>query len=150
MNGTRIQSHFDECIRFHVNGYHLRQYMQSKNRWTNSTWDEIDFESFGAHFRSLTSNHQTSHMKHVHDQQPLGKRLNRQAQVPDPTLEQCPCCKCQPEDQRHLLTCQSNPDAIAAMATLRQTILPTHDIHPPQIPYRRRHPTLDCSTSSSI
>ncbi|KAI2497423.1 hypothetical protein MHU86_17081 [Fragilaria crotonensis] len=36
INGTRIQSQVNACIRFHVNGYHLRQYMQSKNRWTNS------------------------------------------------------------------------------------------------------------------
>jgi hypothetical protein len=50
INNTRIQSQFDDCNRFHVNGYHLRQYMQSKHKWTNATWDEIDFESFGAHF----------------------------------------------------------------------------------------------------
>lgn len=130
INGTRIQSQFDACIRFHVNGYHLRQYMQSKNRWTNSTWDEIDFESFGAHFKSLTPSQQTSHMKHVHDQQPLGKRLNRLAPIPDPTLAQCPCCKHPLEDQHHLLTCKQNPDAISAIATLQKTMLPADDIHP--------------------
>jgi hypothetical protein len=130
INGTRIQSQVDACIRFHVNGYHLRQYMQSKHNWTNSVWNEIDFESFGAHFRSLPTHHQTSHMKHVHDQQPLGKRRNQQAPIPDPTLAQCPCCKHPTEDKRHLLTCDKNPNAQSGMATLRKTLLSPHDIHP--------------------
>ncbi|KAI2497424.1 hypothetical protein MHU86_17082 [Fragilaria crotonensis] len=69
-------------------------------------------------------------MKHVHDQQPLGKRLNRIAPIPDPTLAQCPCCKHPTEDQRHLLTCTRNPDANDAMATLRKTILTADDTHP--------------------
>jgi hypothetical protein len=69
-------------------------------------------------------------MKHVHDQQPLGKRLNRQAPIPDPTIEKCPCCQHSIEDQRHLLTCPKNPDANASMITLRKSILPAHDIHP--------------------
>lgn len=130
INGIRIQSQFDPCIRFHVNGYHLRQFMQSKNQWPNSVWKEIDFKSFGSHFHSLPQHQQTSHIKHVHDQQPLGRRRNRQAPIPDPILEKCPCCNHPTEDKRHLLTCTHNPDAKTATLTFRKTILPKHDIQP--------------------
>jgi hypothetical protein len=130
INGVRIQSQVDSCIRFHVNGYHLRHFMQSKNKWSNAVWKEIDFEMFGSHFRSLLPHQQISHMKHVHDQQPLGKRRNRQAPIPDPILEKCPCCNHPTEDKQHLLTCTKNPEAKAAMDTLRKTILEKHDIHP--------------------
>ncbi|KAI2495722.1 hypothetical protein MHU86_18781 [Fragilaria crotonensis] len=85
---------------------------------------------FGSHFRSLPPHQQISHMKHVHDQQPLGKRRNRQAPIPDPILEKCPCCNHPTEDKQHLLTCTKNPEAEAAMDTLRKTILAQHDIHP--------------------
>ena len=69
-------------------------------------------------------------MKHVHDQQPLGKRRNRQAAIPDSSLEKCPCCNHPTEDKQHLLTCSHNPESKEALITLRKTILQPHDIHP--------------------
>jgi hypothetical protein len=36
INGIRIQSQVESSIRFHVNGYHLRQIMQAKHKWSDS------------------------------------------------------------------------------------------------------------------
>ena len=37
INGTPVTSQYDDCIRFHVNGYHLRQYVQQRHQWNNGT-----------------------------------------------------------------------------------------------------------------
>jgi hypothetical protein len=33
INGLRLMSQFDESIQYHVNGYHLRRYIQEENCW---------------------------------------------------------------------------------------------------------------------
>ena len=43
INGTPVTSQFDECIRYHVNGYHHRNYVQQHHGWDNNTWNDIDF-----------------------------------------------------------------------------------------------------------
>jgi hypothetical protein len=35
--GKRLTNHIESCLRFHVNGYHLRQYLQRKLAWYDST-----------------------------------------------------------------------------------------------------------------
>ena len=74
-------SQYDACIRYHINGYHLRQYLQDKNGWSDSVWTEIDFATFGNHFRRMTPSNQVLHMKVVHNQLPLGDRRLRQSPV---------------------------------------------------------------------
>ena len=32
INGERLTSQYDDCTRFHVNGYHLRRYVQEKQQ----------------------------------------------------------------------------------------------------------------------
>ena len=54
INGVRLVSQVEESIRFHINGYHLRTYTQSKYRWSNSTWNRIDVEVLGRFFRRLS------------------------------------------------------------------------------------------------
>ena len=72
INGTPVTSQYDECIRFHVNGYHHRNYVQTHHGWGNKTWNDIDFYTFGHHFRRLPASHRSQHFKFVHDQLPLG------------------------------------------------------------------------------
>jgi hypothetical protein len=93
INGIPVTSQYDECIRFHVNGYHLRQYVQQRHRWHNRIWDSIDFHTFGKHFKSLRPSYLAQHFKFVHDQLPLGDRRFREAPVKDASLKLCPCCK---------------------------------------------------------
>lgn len=61
--GKRLTAQYDECIRFHINGYHLKQYMQERKKWDKDTWNMIDMGSFGQHFKQLTPSQQVSHMK---------------------------------------------------------------------------------------
>ena len=53
INGSRLSSQYDESIRFHINGYHLRQHLQSKQGWSDASWDAVDFYTFGRNFRRL-------------------------------------------------------------------------------------------------
>ena len=41
VNSTRLTSQYNSSIRFHINGYHLRQYLQCKPQWTNKVWGEL-------------------------------------------------------------------------------------------------------------
>ena len=129
INGVRLTSQYDECLRFHVNGYHLKQYAMKSNGWSNDVWNEIDFGAFGSHFRRLRPHQQSSHMKLIHDQLPLGERRYRQATVKDDSLRLCPCCKVQPETHAHLLQCKVNPERPSALSKLKSDIC-TDDAHP--------------------
>ena len=129
INGVRLTSQYDESVRFHVNGYHLKQYTMSSNGWSNETWNEVDFGVFGSHFRRLSPNQQAFQMKLVHNQLPLGARRYRQAPIKVDSLKLCPCCATHSEDDKHLMTCQCNPGRKSAMSTLKNEIC-TNDIHP--------------------
>jgi hypothetical protein len=103
--GHRITSQYDESIRFHVIGYHLRIYIQERQDWTNKIWDEVDFYLFGRHFRRLLkSSNKATWMKIVHDQRPLGVRRYRQAAIPENSLHHCPSCKKDDETALHFCT----------------------------------------------
>jgi hypothetical protein len=129
INGTPVTSQYDDCIRFHVNGYHLRQYVQQRHQWNNGTWDMIDFHTFGQHFKRLRPNHRGQHFKFVHDQLPLGERRLREAPVKDLSLKLCPCCKTADETPQHFLRCRSNPSFSSSIDQLRSDIL-NADVHP--------------------
>ena len=129
VSGIRLTSQFDECIRYHVNGYHLRQYLQERNGWDNSVWEEIDLGIFGKNFKRLSSTQQVLHMKIIHDQLPLGRRRFMQSSVKDEILRQCPCCQDAQETQDHFLRCVSNPQQAAGLSTMQSSI--TKDPHHP-------------------
>lgn len=118
--GTRLTAQYDECIRYHINGYHMKQYMQERKHWDDNTWRMIDFGSFGQHFKQLAPAQQTRHMKLVHDQLPLGKRRYAISQSKDDALKKCPCCMVADEDPHHLLRCQSNSFMAPGLLSLRR------------------------------
>ena len=129
INGTPITSQYDACIRFHVNGYHHRQYVQQHHQWDNETWDSVDFYTFGRHFKRLRPSHRIQHFKFVHDRLPLGVRRYREAAVKDETLQLCPCCRKEPETPLHFLYCSQNPVFDSSWTTLRSDVI-NNDSHP--------------------
>ncbi|KAI2512859.1 hypothetical protein MHU86_1405 [Fragilaria crotonensis] len=126
--GKRLTAQYDECIRFHINGYHLKQYMQDRKQWNDNTWNMIDMGSFSHHFKRLTPSQQTSHMKFVHDQLPLGKRRFQVSMSKDTILKTCPCCGKADEDSHHLVRCHSNSFMNSGLQTLRRS--PNEGPHP--------------------
>ena len=134
INGVRMTSQYDEGMRFHVNGYHLKQYMRTEsNGWTNAVWNEVDyFAVFGSHFRRLQPSRQAFQMKIVHNQLPTGRdRRFGQAPIQDEALRLCPCCKSTTETmEHHLFTCTCNTGRPSALSTLKSDIV-TSDPHPP-------------------
>jgi hypothetical protein len=130
INGKRLTGQFDECIRHHINGYHLRQYTQEKHGWDNSTWNEIDFNVFARHYQRLRPNRQIQQMKLIHEQLPVGKRRYQQATIKDPILRLCPCCREMEEDTCHLLKCPSNPVHSSGLLKLGKDLHDSTDVHP--------------------
>ena len=108
IHGCRLTSQYDDCLRFHINGYHLRQYIQDKREWSDKVWDDVDFDIFGTHFRRLRPSQRTQHLKLVHDQLPLGWRRRQQSATNDQHLETCPCCLSDKETTEHFLRCHRN------------------------------------------
>ena len=129
IQSTPLTSQFDSCIRFHVNGYHLRQYMQQQHSWDDASWDNIDFALFGQHFKRLRQTQQLTHTKRVHGQLPIGTRRYQQARVQEPHLKLCPCCKTHVESSDHLLRCKENPVYSSSLTQLRRELV-TRDTHP--------------------
>jgi hypothetical protein len=68
IQGDRYSTNVDEAIRFHVNGYYLRQFLQSKKKWTNSTWDLVCFKAQSTFSRGLRVPDQHWYIKLIHEQ----------------------------------------------------------------------------------
>jgi hypothetical protein len=129
INHQRLTGKFDECIRYHVNGYHLWQYLQDKKCWSDELWDTIDLQIFGKHYCRLPSRQQITRTKLVHDQLPLGDRRLQQAQIKDPLLSLCPCCNVTVENIDHLLRCRLCPQRASHVQAMKTAIC-TKDINP--------------------
>jgi hypothetical protein len=129
INRQCLTGQFDECIRYHVNGYHLRQYLQAKKRWSDDVWDTIDLQLFGKHYCRLSPRQQITQTTFVHDQLPLGDRRFQQAPTKDPLLSLCPCFKVTVKNSNHLLRCTSCPQQVSHVKALKAAIS-TSDTHP--------------------
>ena len=129
INGIPVVSQFDACVRFHVNGYHYRRYVQAKTKWSDATWKSVDFHNLGHHLKRLSPSHRNQHIKFIHDYLPLGQRRYREAKIPSAELKLCPCCRNTEETTMHLLKCSENPEFLSSLATLKSDIL-TKDVHP--------------------
>ena len=122
INKHRYASNIDANLRFQINGGYLRRYLQTKNKWTDTTWNNINIPALGRFLKSLSLAHHTTHLTFVHDKQPLGETLLRQAKVPNPAIALCPCCLQAPEDQYHFLHCASNAARTTAVTELMKTL----------------------------
>jgi hypothetical protein len=129
LNGVRLVSQVEECLRYHVDGYHLRQYIQSKYQWSNQTWAKIDVEAIGIFHRRLPTNQQIARTKFIFDQWHTGTRRYQVATVKDPLLLVCPCCKSETETVSHVLRCSKNPDLEKCILQMRKALSPK-EYHP--------------------
>ena len=129
IKGVRLTCQFDECVRHHVNGYHLRRYIQESRDWSDQVWNDVDFHVFSSHYRRLSSRLQITRMKIVHNQLPLGERRFKQSSIKDEALATCPCCRDEVETMEHLLQCAANSQRSLNMGNFRSAIC-NSDIHP--------------------
>lgn len=130
INKVRYYGNMDNNLQYHINGGYLRNYLQITHAgWTTKVWDNVDMEAFSRHLKKLTTPHKTTHLKFIHNLQPLGVNNFSRAKVQDPNLKRCPCCKDADENQHHLIGCKENPLRKDALATLLKTIT-SDDVHP--------------------
>jgi hypothetical protein len=132
VNGIRLVGQEEATLRYHINGYHLRQYIQSRQRWTNKVWDSIDFEVFGRFYCKLNPQTQLSHSKFIFDQWYTGVKRARVSQTNDVDLDLCPCCKQHGETTDHILQCTANPEHDKSVRELgrRLSLTEYHPIFP--------------------
>lgn len=129
INGIRLVSQVDSCIRYHINGYHLRQYTQAQNKWSNKTWNKVDVEGLGAYRTSLSPKDQSSHTKFMFNQWHTGDKRYQVSAIKDSSLLKCPCCREANETSLHVLQCKSNPEREASIKTFRSTMA-SREYHP--------------------
>lgn len=120
IQGVKQVSQVENCVRYHINGYHLRTYLQSRHEWTNEVWDAIDLRMLGQFCRSLTPGRQTAQTKFMYNQRNTGVQRHKVARIKDPKLLLCPCCLMVEETNDHVLQCVENPGRIKALQRLRQ------------------------------
>ena len=89
--GKRLTNQIESCLRFHVNSYHLRHYLQNKFEWADSIWDSLDWESAGMFNRRLPAPEKAFHTKLAFDQLNVGTSRLQRATVKDEHLAHCPC-----------------------------------------------------------
>jgi hypothetical protein len=129
INKTRYFGNVDANLRFHINGGYLKNYLQTKHGWTNAVWNSIVMQAFGRHLKKLSLSQKTTHLKFIHNLQPLGINIFRRSKTKDPILKLCPCCTHAEEDQQHYLSCTRNTKREMAFSTLLNTIM-SNDVHP--------------------
>ena len=99
-DGT-VTSKYDEAIEMEATGPPLKEYLQSRNKWSISTFDTIDWKVHGAILKCMKK--RRSHfIKFVHDILPTTGRLNRF----DGGRRTCPLCDCTEEDRDHIMRCR--------------------------------------------
>ena len=126
LEGT-ITGRYDTTIRFRANSEPLREYIQSKNQWSDQTMQSINWQAHGSALKSFTK--QRIHFsKLVHDCLPTHAQANRF----DSGHRQCPVCDSTQEDRDHILRCPS-PSRAAWRSRFWQAIEKFHqqfDTHP--------------------
>ncbi|KAI2505340.1 hypothetical protein MHU86_9140 [Fragilaria crotonensis] len=116
ISSLRLTSQIEESLRFHINGYHLRQYTQLRQRWPDQVWQRVDFEAFGS-------------LKFIFDQWHTGKQQYKVATIKDAKLQLCPCSRTVIETSTHVIRCQQNPDHATALREFRRRMSP-EEYHP--------------------
>ncbi|KAI2497542.1 hypothetical protein MHU86_16945 [Fragilaria crotonensis] len=124
INGVRVVGQEEASSRYHINGYHLRQYIQSRQKWTNQVWDRTDLEVFGTFHNRLSPSAQIAHTKFAFEQWCTGTKRFRIAPIKDDNLDKCPCCK-EHENWQHVLRCRQNPDRTKTLTELAKRLTPT-------------------------
>jgi hypothetical protein len=108
IQGKRISSNIEDMIRYHVNGYYIRQYLQSKKHWKDATWNLVNFPALYRYRKTLSGSEQHWLLKVLHEQLPIGSKRVRTSQVTDDNLSRCPCCTQSIETMSHFLRCDKN------------------------------------------
>ncbi|KAI2503346.1 hypothetical protein MHU86_11066 [Fragilaria crotonensis] len=122
IQGIQQVGQVEECIRFHINGYHLRQHLQARHKWTDDEWNTIDIQLLSQFCRSLTPSKHTAQVKFMNNQRHTGLRRYQVAKIKDPTMRLCPCCFRVEEDDDHVLQCIENPGRETALGLFRRAI----------------------------
>ena len=65
IQGSRMSSNIEDSIRYHVNGYYLRQYLQSRKQWNDVTWQTVNFQALYKYRQTLSTSEQHWFIKAV-------------------------------------------------------------------------------------
>ena len=106
--GTRFPGNWDVNLRWLINGSYMKQYLMDKHKWKEQVWRTIDFLTLKLPFHTLSPTKGTQRFKFMHNLQSTGHNKHKMNSHKNETsLNQCPCCQTNPENQSHFLTCNN-------------------------------------------
>jgi len=111
INGFAITQHHARWIRYQINGYNLRDYLQGRHKWRNSTWDYIDWYGFKSAIFQQTPTMRRRISKFVHGWWNTGVQ-RRKFNKRDFIL--CPRCMKFRETTDHVLYCSHRSEETQA------------------------------------
>ena len=103
LNDKCINSHYTARIHEEATIPPLFKYYQERFRWSTTTRENIDWDTYKQIIRPFRSK-QTTLVKHLHKIAPTGEIAHRN----DPYQKsKCPCCPQDPETNDHILQCRA-------------------------------------------
>lgn len=102
---------YKQAIRHADSAPALLQYIQTRNRWTETTLRQVHWEAHSSAIARQTLPHAHT-VKLIHDMLPTNKRVSQYSEL---RSSKCPCCPYPEETFQHILRC---PTRQAARTTL--------------------------------
>ena len=119
INGKRFPANWDSNLRWSINGSYMKQYLLTKNDWSETIWGTIDFTMVRAYMNHKSSTDRTKWFKYMHNLQAVGTRKQMMTGArSDIRIDMCACCQLHSESQQHMILCESNPKRGEALAEL--------------------------------
>jgi hypothetical protein len=107
VRGATISAHYRIEIEKEANTTNLREYIRSKNEWTNKQMAYINWDAHGKALARLAQQH-TQLVKMCHKILPRATITSRYKSTASPL---CPICKANNEDRDHVMRCADSKKA---------------------------------------
>lgn len=105
INKSPVLSKEKLALRRAATTQNLREYLKTKNMWSDKAIESIDWEIYSITLAKYRQADKRRLQKYFHDWLPTNKRLHRE----DPhRTDKCPTCKQHIEDTQHVLECNHN------------------------------------------
>lgn len=112
-----IVNNLDTAIRNSVTGNNLKQFLMNEHGWTQTTFQDIDWEAHGYVLEQLPLSKQIRTIKYIHGWLPTRAHQLRFNSDADAT---CPCCMAHPETHIHVIQCPASRMAETNLQFLAQ------------------------------
>ena len=104
IEGERITSDMKKTIREKTHGKQLKNYIIERNKWSESTFNKVDWDNFEIVMKRMKNSSKTRIIKFLHDWLPVGYQQRHIYVDRDPSCPTCNNCKIEKVD--HIFRCK--------------------------------------------